>query len=192
MHDKEIPKTSTYAMACPPECPCDKPCMDCQVNNEQKEIKTPDGSYLTEREDWSEEFDDRVSKEKFTEYSKTKLGCCGGDYCEGDHNENIKSFIKKLLARKEAEARTESYHNGWKEAWDEAYAKGKEEGYEERKKEEPEYYIEEHRKKIIQSERARIAEALMKMTKEIDNDWQLLANTSYNKALEEVLKILNQ
>ena len=50
---------------------------------------------LKERE---ELFNQKVALEKFTEYSKDKLGCCGGDYCEGNHNENIKAFQGETFA----------------------------------------------------------------------------------------------
>lgn len=63
------------------------------------------------KEDWSARFDERVSKERFTEYSKDKLGCCGGDYCEGDHNANIKAFIAEEIARVE-EKHADDYYNG--------------------------------------------------------------------------------
>lgn len=52
---------------------------------------------MENNETWRERFDKRTKSEMYSEYSKDKLGCCGGDYCEGDHNENIKAFIAAEL-----------------------------------------------------------------------------------------------
>lgn len=43
---------------------------------------------------WETRFDAIVSKEIYSEYSKDNLGCCGGDYCDGGHTENIKEFLR--------------------------------------------------------------------------------------------------
>jgi len=43
---------------------------------------------------WEAEFDERARK---------RIGCCGGDTCTGDHNEDIKSFIKQTLSQREKE-----------------------------------------------------------------------------------------
>lgn len=75
-------------------------------------------------------------EEKFDEQG---LGCCAGDYCKGDHNGDIKAFIRQV--RQEAtretieavekelqdmevdlvETTSQEYDNGWNECnlkWD--------------------------------------------------------------------------
>ena len=51
--------------------------------------------------EWEKEFDRQCL------YSEpyNGIGCCGGDYCSGDHNERIKDFIKSLLSSHTQEIR---------------------------------------------------------------------------------------
>lgn len=52
--------------------------------------------------DWEEQFDKIQSKCKYDDYTDERF-CCGGDYCTGDHNGFIKSFIRELLAKQREE-----------------------------------------------------------------------------------------
>ena len=49
------------------------------------------------QETWQERFDKIVDNTDYTEYTPKRF-CCGGDYCEGDHNGFIKNFISKELS----------------------------------------------------------------------------------------------
>lgn len=48
------------------------------------------------------EFEEIQKKHSYSDYTIERF-CCGGDYCYGDHNGFIKSYINSLIARKEEE-----------------------------------------------------------------------------------------
>jgi hypothetical protein len=52
--------------------------------------------------DWEKEFDEIVQRTNYREYTSDRF-CCGGDYCIGDHDAFIKSFISSLLSRQKEE-----------------------------------------------------------------------------------------
>jgi hypothetical protein len=48
------------------------------------------------KQTWQERFDEIGNKTHYSEYTDERF-CCGGDYCEGDHDGFIKSFIAQIL-----------------------------------------------------------------------------------------------
>lgn len=62
---------------------------------------------MSQNPQWREEFDEIQKSTNYSEYTHERF-CCGGDYCQGDHNGFIKSFIANVEADTEARIRQEA------------------------------------------------------------------------------------